>query len=334
MTNILELLSPDRARSVTIYFFLAFIFLALVVFFIVSLLRAVERVTLPLLSKKYDPHASDGEDERILQKIVGGFGVFVVAILSNNAWVMSLSLFIGGLIIASERFMRALAIIMKTESKDLPNALTALSTLETRNATKKEFDEKIEQEVKETLPASPIPDKGAQLTERRKRLEKLRMMGEKTEIAVNQFFNAYFGDRYRPQIKITNQYGSVVADGALYDEADTSKMTNLAEIKYFDTDRDNEFLQSEIRFAARRTIERFRYFFIPESIMLAIVGETFTKEHAVLLGHGLEKDFNNAIWPAIFNIKSDGNIEPLYPEALEDFFKTPSKKNEIDPSST
>ena len=58
-----------------------------------------------------------------LQKIFGSSLVFLIAVLSNNPWIYFTSLFIGGLIIATEDFLSRIAIIMRSESKDIKNNL-------------------------------------------------------------------------------------------------------------------------------------------------------------------------------------------------------------------
>ena len=57
-----------------------------------------------------------GDKDDSLKKVIGGLGVFTVAIVSNNSYIYVLALFIGGLLIASERFLLFLASIFKAES--------------------------------------------------------------------------------------------------------------------------------------------------------------------------------------------------------------------------
>lgn len=54
------------------------------------------------------------ELEREPTKIIGGLGVFIIALLANNPYIYAISLFIGGLLIASEKFMIHLAAIFNS----------------------------------------------------------------------------------------------------------------------------------------------------------------------------------------------------------------------------
>ena len=60
------------------------------------------------------------EANRFLKKLIGGIIVFIVAIIANNAWVYFMSLFIGGLIIASEDFLKFIFAVWKGHPDILP----------------------------------------------------------------------------------------------------------------------------------------------------------------------------------------------------------------------
>jgi len=66
-------------------------------------------------------------------KIIGGLGVLLVALIANDPWVYAVSLFIGGLLIASERFMVSLAAIFNSDRKtvaEIPRLWDALGSHE------------------------------------------------------------------------------------------------------------------------------------------------------------------------------------------------------------
>jgi hypothetical protein len=69
----------------------------------------------------------DLSDKR-LQKAFGGIVVLVTALMSGNAWVIGVSIFIGGLIVASEDFMKFLAAIMRTRGDKVAETIQALMT--------------------------------------------------------------------------------------------------------------------------------------------------------------------------------------------------------------
>ena len=113
---------------------------------IVIFFNIVIAVCLFIILKKGD------NQEKTFQKIIGGFAVFVIAALSNNTFVFSLSLFIGGLIIASENFMILLAAIMKSSGGTIPDSIKAINNL-IKKSTISEIEEKNKksiEEIKET----------------------------------------------------------------------------------------------------------------------------------------------------------------------------------------
>ncbi len=83
-----------------------------------------------------------GDKDDSLKKVIGGLGVFTVAIVSNNSYIYVLALFIGGLLIASERFLLFLASIFKAESRDISGIASKFESL-----TEKQIDEKREKEI-------------------------------------------------------------------------------------------------------------------------------------------------------------------------------------------
>ncbi len=77
------------------------------------------------------------------EKILGGLVVFIIAIIAKNPYVFIVSLFIGGLIIASEEFMQKLVTILKSESKDIAKNLQPINT------PFKKVEERRKNEIKE-----------------------------------------------------------------------------------------------------------------------------------------------------------------------------------------
>lgn len=95
----------------------------------------------------------DYEDKR-LQKIFGGIIVLIAALVSKDPWVIGFSLFIGGLIVASEDFMKFLAAVVKTRSDKVAETVAALIT----SASEEERKSSVENEVLETRAAEKIAE--------------------------------------------------------------------------------------------------------------------------------------------------------------------------------
>jgi hypothetical protein len=172
-----------------------------------------------------------GDDKnRTLQKIIGGLGVFIVAIIAKNNYVYLLSLFIGGLIIASEDFMKFLAAVLKTRGDKVAETVQSFKTSE---ASAEDIEEKIEEESAEVAPIeeSGIQNRTASETKEKtkytiaQRAEKVK----KIEELVNNKFRQIYGRDYLTQVKITNEYGSIVVDGIVKLNNVFSK---IVEIKY------------------------------------------------------------------------------------------------------
>lgn len=87
----------------------------------------------------------DTEDSS-LQKIFGGMVVLSGALASQNPWAISLSIFIAGLIIASEDFMKFFAAVMKTSADKIPETIEAFRV---KTTPPKEIAEKAEIEIQE-----------------------------------------------------------------------------------------------------------------------------------------------------------------------------------------
>ncbi len=81
-----------------------------------------------------------------LQKIFGGLVVLSGALSSQNPWAVSISIFIAGLIIASEDFMRFFAAIMRTSGDRVPETIAAFNLKQT---PQEKIIEKTEGEIQE-----------------------------------------------------------------------------------------------------------------------------------------------------------------------------------------
>lgn len=189
-----QFFSPEISQSITVYVFLTVIVLCFI---------------------KYILFKGDVES-RGVQKIIGGLAVFVVALLSQDWRALTVSLFIGGLIIASEEFMEKLVIILKSKSPDIGK------NLETTKATKKEIKEKQEAEVAELK-------KNIEKTSKKK-VQKSALLRTVVlaESLVADYFKERVGDRFGEDAKFDGT--NIIADGIITNEFNT--IIRIVEIKH------------------------------------------------------------------------------------------------------
>lgn len=182
MTNIV--VAPYTVLAVTCYIFLLIVLLIAIKFLLIK----------------------NEINDKGVQKIIGGLSVFLVAIISNNAWVFTISLFIGGLIIASEEFMHKLAIIFRSRSEDIKQNLNYTP------ATKKELNKNREEEStielikKETIEIDNKLKK--QIEELNKELSKAQSKqityARESEVRVIEHLRGVYGDSLRVGLKINS----------------------------------------------------------------------------------------------------------------------------------
>lgn len=141
---------------------------------------------------------------RDVQKIIGGLSVFIVAILSQSWQVAAVSLLIGGLIIASEEFMEKLAIILRSESKDIGTNLSVTK------AEPKEVKDKLKEEV------------GREPKDLRK--------ANLANTHVFAYLKEKYGALFEPEVKITTENQELIVDGVIKTENDD--LQSVVEIRY------------------------------------------------------------------------------------------------------
>ncbi len=229
----------------------------------------------------------DTEDKK-LQKIFGGILILITALLSRNGWVVSIAIFISGLIVASEDFMRFLAAVMRTSGDRVADTVRALQA---QKASPKEIEEKLQKEGKELeiklfdnvkvgedvgldntdLEIGPAPTDGAIKTssERvRERAEKIKQI----EILVQPYLKEKFTDHYESHMKITNGTKSLVVDGIV---RKNNKIELIIEIKYLTV---KSF--SVLKYLIIGFREKLLKIGIKRRVLLIVVSEAMTKEHA------------------------------------------------------
>lgn len=90
-----------------------------------------------------------GDKDDTYKKIIGGLGVFLVALVANNAYVYFISFFIGGLLIATENFLIHLAGIFKADKHHVSDITkdyySKISDAETEDKIQKEAVDALDQ---------------------------------------------------------------------------------------------------------------------------------------------------------------------------------------------
>lgn len=209
--------------------------------------KVVIFVFLMIIIVSFIRYLKKGDDSaKLLQKLIGGLGVFTVAILSNNGWVYSTSIFIGGLIIASEEFMMFIAAVMKSTGDKVADTVKALKY---QKASEAEVDLKAKKEEKEieikvfdnisvkeesvaalktatTVEHTEEPKlregSNEKVNERVKRIKRV-------EELIQPFLIERFGKAYEPHIKLLSGEKSLILDGII---KRGEKIKGVVEIKY------------------------------------------------------------------------------------------------------
>lgn len=237
-----------------------------------------------------------GDDKnKTLQKLIGGLSVFIFAILSKNGWVQFTALFIGGLIIASEEFMKSLAAILRSKSDDLPKVLEILGI---QKLSKKEKIEKNEKEKKETKKIYENLNKD--FSEFKKYSENHQIVEKK----VLEMYQDAFSNEFTPQVKLEDERGVHFVDGVFHEPYNNKKVYKYLEIKYYPKIYNNLKL---VEMGVKNVINQFnqRTTFLP--IVVIVVSTDISKEFAERTQKYIKEKFNT-IDIVFFNIDNKGNL--------------------------
>lgn len=170
---------------------------------------------------------SDHIDRKGLQKIVGGLSVFILALIANQLPVYLVSLFIGGLIIASEEFMQKLAIVLRSKSEDIGKNLTPVK------ATEKEIENKKEKEAEEIQHISkdkqPSESKSTSESPNTSRIIKNY---DKAEQLAMHYLQEISKEEIHTNVRIRSALTDqdIVVDGLMVNKS--KHVTSIIEIKY------------------------------------------------------------------------------------------------------
>lgn len=215
-------------------------------------------------------------DKKSLQKIVGGMLVFIIAIVSHNGFIYFMSLFIGGLIIASEEFMKFIFAVWKSDPRSLDKTIQSFQSVSV--PTPEEIKEKTAEEVESIVQDKRTTDSGK---------TRLRQKYLKIETLVHDYFRQNYGKKYVEQVKIENPQGSMVFDGAVLADRDFAEIFTQEELK----NRNDVGIQfaveikyfrkpTEVFPLIRRLLERINFFTFILLHQIAIVVEDINEAEA------------------------------------------------------
>lgn len=258
---------------------------------------------------------SNEVDNKGVQKVIGGICVFIVAILSSHPAVFFASLFIGGLIIASEDFLKTLAAIWRTRNDKVSDTLRELNYT---RATPQEIEEKQKQEVVNVAKSQPEEEistqhdeKGSVHEEKKSILEQIRKI-EQVEGLVANFFREKFGDSFQEHVRITSYSGEkFIADGIVKENE---------EIKAIVETRNLSRVSPSNRYFVAKDVAKIRMLFPAQWIIYTLVIPQETLE----LRRELESLMNyllrfEKVWIHLLRL-DNGKIVSIRDKWSENFF--------------
>lgn len=227
-----------------------------------------------------------GVNKDELRKLIGGLIIFIIAIIADKESVYILSLFIGGLIIASESFMKFIFAIWRSDPKCIAKTVQSFSL-----PTVEEIKKKEKNEAREITENSDIEN------------EKLF---EQKSIEVNnlvyKYFKKLYGNLYYKNIKIQNEFGSTIVDGAIMAKVNPSSIFTKEELSKrndleFNEAVEIQFFQKKlgIEFIIQRLLERlyFKNFILLYTIVIVI--ENINKDEAQAIYDSLLSKYSNRL---------------------------------------
>lgn len=204
-------LQPETLEGITIYMLLGILMVITIKYLVVS---------------------SQIESKGV-SKILGGLSVFIIALLSQSTIVIFVSLFIGGLIIASEDFMQKLAIIFRSKSEDIGGNLKPLV------ATTEEVKQKQLQEIHETKEIQEVfmQSKGSNSRLQRGSTKTNFTSFVRIENSVKEYFKNKFGTRFAIDVKfkVSKEETEIVDGIILGPDNEISEIVEITTLRYVET---------------------------------------------------------------------------------------------------
>lgn len=206
----------------------------------------------------------DNEEQR-WQKIFGALTILVVALISENGWAISISVVIGGLIVASEEFMRFVAAIFKSSPDKIAETVKAFK------ATPDEIENKLTADVKEEFQISPAPQEQPVHTSSERALERLERV-RKVEAKVQSYLAANLKG-YEANQKISTKLGSIIVDGLI--RRSSGKIGAIVEIRYITA---KSF--PNLRFLISHFYTKLTRIGVSKRVLVTVVSEEMSAAHA------------------------------------------------------
>lgn len=291
MDDLKLIFEPDIVKSITVY---------------VLMLSEL------CLLVKYALYKEDIENKWV-QKFIWWILVFVVAIISGDSWVMWASLFIWWLIIASEEFMQKLAIILRSNSKDIWNNLVVLA----EKANENEIQDKLNNEIQEELKENKVLWQA--MTPKKNETKQKVYSGNaslKNYLNVEKLVKNYLdkNNNFLSEVKVTTNNWRYIFDWAL--KSDDWSISAWVEIKYLNKKIDWLY---ELKMASKDIIYKLNNINLSDNTQLFIifVSENINKEvNWSVLDKTIKEELGNInIW--LFELKKDLTLEKIYiPEKM------------------
>lgn len=195
--------------------------------------------------------------ESSLGKIIGGVTILLFALATGNAYIQFTSLFIGGLLIASERFLVHLAGIFKSKSDKVADVVNSygvepLSADEIRLKANQEVEEAAEEDTTETVDDSASGsniNKSTNSEDELRQSIELSQQKKRPAISIELYKKAenlviselrtriYFNEHLQKYIKLTVSPTQTVTPDAVVLRRDTNEVISVIEVKLFNIKR-------------------------------------------------------------------------------------------------
>lgn len=230
-------------------------------------------------------------EEKTYQKIIGGLSIFIVSLIAKHVLIFVIALFIGGLIIASEKFLKSLAAILKTDSGTMPQTLAALSEGELTHASSEEIDEEKKKEITDIATSPQTEPESDRLS-----FADIVMIEKKI---IDKISDKY-GNCFTPNLKLENKYGQIVVDGVIHHSTDLGRLNidnalTLVETKYISKPANERVFEM----ITKRVLERIRFLLITKQVLI------------VFYAKGLTHDMSNIIKARLESLFTDGSVNDV-----------------------
>jgi len=213
------------------------------------------------------------EEIGLLQKIIGGLSVFVVAMTAQNPTVYVFSILIGGLIIASEEFISFIAAVLMSRGEKISDVIREFRAVP---ATPKEVNKKAREEARDEI-TQESPQVAAVRADRPRHIKGSNVSSNlridkisKIKREVRSILEKQYQGSYYPDMKLLNATGSTIVDGII---KNGESISTIVEIKYI-TQRSFE----NMRHIIPRFWKKMVKLGVDSKILLVVVSDDMTLE--------------------------------------------------------